>query len=198
MKPGQRLSNECNAPHALVYVKEYEGAQHFDKPPAAVSSPVPDPPSSLLPSHSTHQRPSTATMFPTRSMIGVLAMLLLSARLEAFSVRPAVTRRGSKADRGSSGSGRALAPSAVSDRGTLAAASWLWTGASGSPRSTALRMGLETVTGLTSTDMQAREFQMSRQPKNQHACTRRTPTRHLSTVHRPRAKPVVFSSGSGK
>ncbi|CAN0010479.1 unnamed protein product [Ectocarpus sp. 6 AP-2014] len=99
-------------------------------------------------------------MFPTRSMIGVLAMLLLSARLEAFSVRPAVTRRGSKADRSSSSSGRALAPSAVSDRGTSAAASWLWTGASGSPRSTALRMGLETVTGLTSTDMQMREFQL--------------------------------------
>ncbi|CAM9243169.1 unnamed protein product [Ectocarpus sp. 8 AP-2014] len=100
-------------------------------------------------------------MFPTRSMIGVLAMLLLSARLEAFSVRPAVTRRGSKASSSSSSSsGRALAPSAVSDRGTSAAASWLWTGASGSPRSTALRMGLETVTGLTSTDMQTREFQL--------------------------------------
>ncbi|CAN0401596.1 unnamed protein product, partial [Ectocarpus sp. 13 AM-2016] len=128
-------------------------------PPAAVSSQVPDPARSLA-SHSTHHRPSTATMFPTRSMIGALAMLLLSARLEAFSVRPVVTRRGSKPDSGSSGSGRALAPSAVSDRGTLAAASWLWTGASGSPRSTALRMGLETVTGLTSTDMQAREFQV--------------------------------------
>ncbi|CAB1119150.1 unnamed protein product [Ectocarpus sp. CCAP 1310/34] len=96
-------------------------------------------------------------MFPTRSMLGVLAMLLLSAGLEAFSVHPAVTRRGSKAD---SSSGRALAPSAVSGRGTSAAASWLWTGASGSPRSTVLRMGLETVTGLTSTDMQAREFQL--------------------------------------
>ncbi|CBJ30349.1 conserved unknown protein [Ectocarpus siliculosus] len=99
-------------------------------------------------------------MFPTRSMIGVLAMLLLSARLEAFSVRPAVTRRGSKADSSSSRSGRALAPSAVPDRGTSAAASWLWTGASRRPRSTALRMGLETVTGLTSTDMQTREFQL--------------------------------------
>lgn len=98
----------------------------------------------------------TSAMIPARSMVRTLATLLLSARLEAFSLHP-VHRRGtlSKQPHGS-------AADAVAHRGTSAAVSpSLWTEASGRGRGRALGMSVNTaVAEVTVTDLHDREFQV--------------------------------------
>lgn len=92
-------------------------------------------------------------------MLGMLAVLLLSARLEAFSVHPTVAKSCRRDALGTS--------SAVDARAGRTAASAV---AAGLPRSrsaasrgakdVALRMGVEAVSEVAATDLYDREFQV--------------------------------------
>lgn len=98
-------------------------------------------------------------MIPARSMVRVLATLLLSARLEAFSLHP-VHRRGTFSASKAAAHGSALP--VVARRGTsVAVAPSSWTGVRGRGRSTALGMNVDTVAEVTVTDLQDREFQVT-------------------------------------
>lgn len=109
-------------------------------------------------------QPCTSAMIPARSMVRVLATLLLSARLEAFSLHP-VHRRGAFSASNSKAAVLVSAAPAVAQRGTSeAVAPSLWTGASGRGRSTALDMNVDTVAEVTVTDLQDREFQVTTCP----------------------------------
>eukprot|EP00903_Cladosiphon_okamuranus_P012150 g11398.t1 len=96
-------------------------------------------------------------MIPARSMVRVLATLLLSAtRLEAFSLHP-VHRRGA----GSKATVHSSAASAVARRGTsVAVAPSMWTGVRGRARCTALGMSMDAVAEVTVADLEDREFQL--------------------------------------
>lgn len=99
-------------------------------------------------------------MIPARSMVRVLATLLLSARFEAFSLHP-VHRRGTFSTTSKAATAHRSAAPAAQQGTSVAVAPSLWTEASGRGRSTALGMSVDTVAEVTVTDLQDREFQVT-------------------------------------
>lgn len=104
---------------------------------------------------------TAAAMISARSTVRILAALLVSARVEAFTLNAplaAGSRRG-----GFSGANRAvehLAAAPAPARPGTSAAHSLWTGAGGRARSVALGMGAEMATEVTVAELQDREFQV--------------------------------------
>lgn len=105
-----------------------------------------------------HHDPPPGTMALARNLIGTLAVLLLSTRLQAFSVYPFAKSSSSCRRAASWSPSNALA--SCSSRAATAAPS-AWTGSRGREAScAALRMGAETIADVTTGDLSAREFQV--------------------------------------
>ncbi|CAM9149661.1 unnamed protein product [Hapterophycus canaliculatus] len=99
-------------------------------------------------------------MTPARSMLGMLAVLLLSARLEAFSVHPTVTK---SCRRGAVGPSSAGVDARAGRSAALAVAAGLpplKSAASSRANGVALRMGVDAVSEVAATDLFDREFQL--------------------------------------
>ncbi|CAM9738611.1 unnamed protein product [Scytosiphon promiscuus] len=99
-------------------------------------------------------------MTSARSMLGMLALLVLSARVEAFSVHPSVAK---SCREGALGPSRAAVDSPAGRSAAQAVAVTLPSWRSAVRRredDSALRMGVETVSEVTATDLFDREFQL--------------------------------------